>query len=554
MSSSGEENNGGVQDVAASDSNGAGTPSTGAELSANTAEQVGGSARGGRGPIDLAAVRKLRESQTQVAPSKKGSNAGGSGRDPQGKSSGGSGGRGKGPKPGAGQRPGGTGGGEGSTDAEGDALAAEVRKPRLDRKPEVAPKVAVPLKRGPLEEDISAFMSDALENADLEKLLVGDALYTAGRRLEEGQRMLATVLKISKENVFFTLGGPDEGIIPVIQFEKLPEVGANMDVMVRSYMQDDGLYELTIPGQAVSAADWSEFKEGEIVEARAVSANTGGLEVMVGNIRGFVPISQIAEYRIESAADFVGQKFLCVINEANPQRGNLVLSRRAVLEREKEQKKKERLEKLEVGSVAEGTVRSIKDFGAFVDIGGLDGLIHISQLSWEKVKHPSEVLQEGQKVQVRIEKIDPQTGKISLSYRSLQDHPWIKLSERMPVGSVVKGTVTRLATFGAFVRVATGVEGLIHISELAHYRVQTVGTVVKEGDEVEVKVLSVDEDAQKMSLSLKGAKPIPESEKKSEEVAQVEEAPRPLAVPKRQGPLKGGLGGRGDGDLFGLKF
>ncbi|MFN9953504.1 MAG: S1 RNA-binding domain-containing protein, partial [bacterium] len=186
-----------------------------------------------------------------------------------------------------------------------------------------------------------------MENADLEKLLVGDALYTAGRRLEEGQRMLATVLKISKENVFFTLGGPDEGIIPVIQFEQLPEVGANMDVMVRSYMQDDGLYELTIPGQAVSAADWSEFKEGEIVEARAVSANTGGLEVMVGNIRGFVPISQIAEYRIESAADFVGQKFLCVINEANPQRGNLVLSRRAVLEREKEQKKKERLEKLE---------------------------------------------------------------------------------------------------------------------------------------------------------------------------------------------------------------
>jgi hypothetical protein len=204
MSSSGEENNGGVKDISASDSNGPGTPLTGAEQSANVAEGVGGSPRGGRGPIDLAAVRKLRENQAQVTPGKKGSNAGGGGRDSQGKSPGASGGKGRGPKPGAGQRPGGTGG-EGSADAEGDAVAAEVRKPKLDRKPDVAPKVAVPLKRGPLEDDISAFMSDALQNADLEKLLVGDALYTAGRRLEEGQRMLATVLKISKENVFFSL-------------------------------------------------------------------------------------------------------------------------------------------------------------------------------------------------------------------------------------------------------------------------------------------------------------------------------------------------------------
>jgi small subunit ribosomal protein S1 len=220
------------------------------------------------------------------------------------------------------------------------------------------------------------------------------------------------------------------------------------------------------------------------------------------------------------------------------------------LEREKEQKRKERLEKLEIGSIVEGTVRSIKDFGAFVDLGGLDGLIHISQLSWEKVKHPSEVLQEGQKVQVRVEKIDPATGKIGLSYRSLQDHPWVKLSERMPVGSNVKGTVTRLATFGAFVRVATGVEGLVHISELAHHRVQAVGNVVKEGDQVEVKILSIDEDGQKMSLSLKGATPMPESAKTAEAAPEVDEPAREPVLPKRSGPLKGGLGGGGFGDLF----
>jgi small subunit ribosomal protein S1 len=496
-----------------------------------------GESKQGRGPIDLDAVRKLRESQQKANSARVGQSGGGNKARPQ-KNTGGV----KGPRA----------GGEGGTDEEGDKAARETRKPRDERKPDFAPKVAVPLKRGPTEDDISAFMSDALLDADLEKMLVGDALYTAGRRLEEGQRMLATVLKVSKENVFFSLGGPDEGIVPMLQFEKIPDVGTTMDVMVRSYLQDDGLYELTIPGQAVNAADWSELKEGEIVEARSTGANTGGLEVTVGNIRGFIPISQIAEYRIESAADFVGQKFLCVITEANPQRGNLVLSRRAVLEREKEQKRKERLEKLEIGSIAEGTVRSIKDFGAFVDLGGLDGLIHISQLSWEKVKHPSEVLQEGQKVQVRVEKIDPSTGKISLSYRSLQDHPWAKLSERLPVGSNVKGNVTRLATFGAFVRVATGVEGLIHISELAHHRVQAVGNVVKEGDLVEVKILSIDEDAQKMSLSLKGAKPMPESEKTAEAAPEVEEPVREPVLPKRSGPLKGGLGGGGFGDLFKL--
>ena len=548
MSSTGEENKVDPSGVISSSSRDV-APSAGGEssstlvtdISNGAASIVGdesGETKQARGPIDLAAVRKLRESQQKAPLSQQAKK--GRGPGPQA-----GGAKNKAPQSGA-------VGATGQSDDEGDAVAREVRKPRDERKQDFAPKVAVPLKRGPTEDDISSFMNDALLDADLDKMLVGDALYTAGRRLEEGQRMLASVLKVSRENVFFSLGGPDEGIVPMIQFEQVPEVGASLDVVVRSYLQDDGLYELTIPGQAVNAADWSELKEGEIVEARSTGANTGGLEVTVGNIRGFIPISQIAEYRIESAADFVGQKFLCVITEANPQRGNLVLSRRAVLEREKEQKRKERLEKLEIGSVAEGTVRSIKDFGAFVDIGGLDGLIHISQLSWEKVKHPSEVLQEGQKVQVRIEKIDPATGKIGLSYRTLQDHPWMKLNERMPVGSNVKGTVTRLATFGAFVRVCTGVEGLIHISELAHHRVQSVGNVVKEGDQVEVKILSIDEDAQKMSLSLKAATPIPESEKKPEAAPEVEEPQRKPVVPKRSGPLKGGLGGGGFGELFNL--
>jgi small subunit ribosomal protein S1 len=227
-----------------------------------------------------------------------------------------------------------------------------------------------------------------------------------------------------------------------------------------------------------------------------------------------------------------------------------------VLERERVEQRAQRLAAIEVGAAVKGTVRKIMDFGAFVDIGGLDGLLHISQLSWERVKHPSEVLQEGQEIDVRVDKIDPQTGKIGLSYRSLQEHPWANIQTRFSVGSIVKGTVTRIAEFGAFVRLATGVEGLVHLSELAHYRVQRVGSVVSEGQEVEVKVLSIEEEKQRIGLSLKAAQAPPagaELESEVEPEAQETETPRKF-VRKPQGPLKGGTGGSAGGDRFGLKW
>jgi small subunit ribosomal protein S1 len=312
---------------------------------------------------------------------------------------------------------------------------------------------------------------------------------------------------------------------------------------------------LGLPGEAVTANDWADLEEGAIVEAKIESANTGGVECKVGNIRGFIPMSQLSEYRIESAADYIGQKLLCVVTEANERRGNLVLSHRSVLEREKQEKKQERLATLEIGQLCEGTVRKLMDFGAFVDIGGLDGLIHITQLSWEKIKHPSEVLNEGDKVQVRIERFDPKTAKISLSYRSLQDDPWSDVEARFPVGSTVKGAVSRLAEFGAFVKISTGIEGLIHISELAHRRVSSVSQVLAEGQEVEVKILTVDQNAQRIGLSLKATQAKPgasQSEVKDE--AEPEIVKRDSAVKKFQGPLRGGTGPSHGGDLFGLKL
>ena len=453
--------------------------------------------------------------------------------------------------------------------AAGEAPAGDRKKSRDDRRDKRGPrrdnavqsepisyvsKVAVPSIRQPLSQDLEAEINAALEGDDLDKLLIGDEMLKLSATLEEGQRVNATVVKIHGEHVFLTLGGPNEGMIPKLQFEdSLPEIGAQLEVIVRGYLPQEGLYELTNPGNAISVSDWSDLREGEIIEVMITAANTGGLECKVGSIEGFIPISQIAEFRVENAADFVGQKALCVITEANPRRGNLVLSRRAVLEREKEEKKQQRLAALEIGAAVDGVVRKIMDFGAFVDIGGLDGLLHISQLSYERVKHPSEILTEGQKIQVRVDKIDPVTGKIGLSYRSLQDHPWTDIETRFPIGSVVKGSVTRIAEFGAFVRLATGIEGLVHLSELAHHRVHRVSNVVQEGQDVEVKVMSVEPEKQRISLSLKAAQAAPVKEQASAP-EEVEEAPREPALPKHRGPLKGGIKRSTGGDQFGLKW
>lgn len=414
-----------------------------------------------------------------------------------------------------------------------------------------APKVAVPSTRNALPQELEDELAAAFGGEDIDKMLTGDPLSQVGRTLSEGQRVQAKVMKSMNDAVFVSLGGPDEGVIATEQFDVVPEDGTQVEVVVRGYIPDEGMYEVTLPGKSVEVSDWDDIAEGEVIEVLVTGSNTGGLECKVGAIRGFIPASQVAEYRVENLGEMVDQKVLCVVTEANQRRGNLVLSRRAVLEREKAEKRAERLANLEVGAAVEGTVRKITDFGAFVDIGGLDGLLHISQLSWERVKHPSEILEEGQQIQVRVDKIDEQSGKIGLSYRSLQEHPWKDAESAFSVGSIVKGSVTRIAEFGAFVKVATGVEGLVHVSELAHHRVSNVSNVVSEGQDVSVKVLSVDSEQQRMSLSIKGATAAPEP---TEQEAAPEEPPAKPVLPKHTGPLKGGVSGPSNGEKFGLKW
>lgn len=440
-----------------------------------------------------------------------------------------------------------------------EKIDAEAASPRYrsnrDSAPAVAPKVPVPNVRSSVSEEELLTLEAEFSGADLDGLMIGDRSLRVGRDLEDGSRHQGKVIKVHNANVFISLGGPDEGVVPLLQFETPPVEGQTIDFLIRAFNAEEGLYELAIPGETVAVNDWDDLQEGAAVEAKIESANTGGVECKVGNVRGFIPMSQLSEFRIESAADYIGQKLVCIVTEANPRRGNLVLSHRAVLERDKAAKRKERLASLEVGQACEGTVRKVMDFGAFVDIGGLDGMIHISQLSWDKIKHPSEVVNEGDKIQVRVEKIDPETGKIGLSYRSLQDNPWTDVDARFPIGTVVKGTVSRLANFGAFVKIGIGIEGLIHISELAHNRVASVANVLKEGQDVEVKILTVDRDAQRIALSLRATQAKPEGSKPSKpEQEPVDEPKRQPAVPKFQGTLKGGTGANNGGELFGLKF
>ncbi len=444
-----------------------------------------------------------------------------------------------------------------STDAAERGVSETTSSDSLPPDPLDAPVIAkVPPRIEKVTDDLQAEIDAALGGVSLDDLMgVSSPTKAKSQEPQVEKRYRATVVKIHRDDVFFSLADHYEGVASVRQFDKLPEVGDSAEVVVRRHNADEGLYELSVPGASMDVQDWSDITPGMVVEAKITAHNSGGLECEVNGIRGFIPVSQIAVYRVEDMEQFVGEKFNCVISEANEARGNLVLSRRAVLEREREQAKTEKLQSLSVGQTHEGIVRSLRDFGAFVDIGGVDGLIHISKLSWDRIKHPSEVLEEGQKVKVKIDRFDEDTGKIGLSYRDLVgEHPWESAATRFPEQTITTGVVSKIMDFGAFIRLAPGVEGLAHISELAHHRVAKVSSVVQEGEEVTVKVLSIDPEAQRMSLSIKAAQAAPASASPSDSDEAADEPPRESVVKKFQGNLRGGTDRTSGGEHFGLNW
>jgi small subunit ribosomal protein S1 len=350
------------------------------------------------------------------------------------------------------------------------------------------------------------------------------------------------VMALHGSDVFLDLpGGRSQGVLPLMQFpDGPPAIGTEVEVSIEGYDAPNGLLILSRQGVAVQA-DWSSVAAGMIVEARVLETNKGGLAVDVNGIRGFMPISQIDLYRVESAEQFVNQRLRCMVVEVNPEERNLVLSRRALLEKEREENREKLWLELAEGQIREGIVRNVRDFGAFVDLGGVDGLVHISEMSWARVQNAADVVQPGQTVKVVVLKIDRETRKVGLGLRQLTASPWDTIDANYPIGSTNKGKVTRLMEFGAFVELEPGIEGLVHLSELAHVRIRRPADVVQPGQEVQVKVLSIDRDQRRIGLSIKAASP-KEAQEPVEETEEVIE--EPIKPPRpRTTPLRGGLSG-----------
>jgi ribosomal protein S1 len=418
------------------------------------------------------------------------------------------------------------------------------------------PASELPLKRQ-WDAELEAELEAALEGFDASKFDVATPRTRAadrehaprggvGQETRSGTQT-GKVIGVRGKSVFIDLAAKSEGIIPVEQFQgELPHPGDMIEVVVDHFDTDEGLLILSLKGAAVEA-NWENLRKGLIVEARVTKTNKGGLDVDVDGIRGFLPIGQIDINRVEDAAIYVNQKLRVVVTEANQREKNLVVSRRELLEREREEMREKTWAALEEGQIRPGVVRSVKDFGAFVDLGGVDGLLHVAEMSWTRVANAADFIKTGQEVEVKILKIDRQTNKVSLGLKQLTPSPWDTADEKFSRGMTVKGRVTRLMDFGAFVELEPGIEGLIHITELASNRVRRVADIVKPEQEVEVRILKIEPEAKKISLSLRPL-PAPTPAVEEEEEDETPQPPRP----PRKVPLKGGLGD-GDADPFSPK-
>ena len=375
--------------------------------------------------------------------------------------------------------------------------------------------------------------------------------------LEAGQKLMGKVDSKTDSDVFVNLGLRYQGIIPRTDYPdgKGPPVGFNGAFLVDRVDLENGLIHLHSPRGArkvSGTADWDSLSVGQNVEVSVTGTNKGGLQVQVGKLRGFMPASQVDIGFVSDLEQFKGKKLNARIIEVKPEKRNLVLSRAAILKEERKGKEAEVWAELKPGETREGIVRAMKPYGAFVDIGGVDGFLHIGEISHNRIGHPKDVLSDGQKIQVQILKVEPESKKVGLGMKQLTKDPWQVIEESYPIGSTCKGKVTKCTEFGAFVEIEEGIEGLIHISELDHKRVSRVSDVVRMGEEVEMKVLQIEPKRKRIALSLKALKekPAGSAPGKKPRKKKDEEPDLPAYERQRKGPLKGGVG-NAKGGLFG---
>ena len=336
-----------------------------------------------------------------------------------------------------------------------------------------------------------------------------------------------------KQAIVGIIGGGVEGVIPfnelstspVERVEDVLSVGDVVDLVVIKQIKDKENGSFLLSKKRVDARKvWEDiqakFDNKEIIEAPVVDAVKGGLVVDAG-VRAFVPASMVSDHYVDNLAQFKGQTLAFEIVEIEPSENRLILSRKNLVAAEKAAKRAAVFEAIQEGSVVTGKVARLTNFGAFIDLGGVDGLVHISQISHEHVAKASDKLKVGEEVQAKVISVDPESGRVSLSIKDTLAGPWDNIEERVAVGSVLDGLVKRLTTFGAFVELFPGVEGLVHISQIAHQHIATPHEVLKEGQEVQVKVLEVHPEQQRISLSIKALQEAPKPEK--EEVEEVVE-------------------------------
>jgi ribosomal protein S1 len=419
--------------------------------------------------------------------------------------------------------------------------------------PDPAPDPEIPLKRmwdAELESELAAALSgfdpQSMEVARPRPKLEGRLPVAKGERGQEARQgpRRGKVIGVRGKSVFVDLGGKSEGVLPIDLFAgEIPHPGSEIEVIVDRFDPDEGIHLLRLKGSAIDA-NWENLRKGVVVEARITRTVKGGVEVDVNGLRGFMPISQLDLNRVEDGSEYLNQKVRAIVTEVNPRERNLVVSRRELLEQERAELREKTWATLEEGQVREGIVRSVKPFGAFVDLGGVDGLLPIGEMSWSRVQNVEDLVRVGDQVQVKVIRIDRTNRKLTLGLKQLSPSPWEKVEEKYPRGAMVRGKVTKILEFGAFVELEPGVEGLIHVSELSPTRVRRVSDLVQPDQEVEVRVLKVEPANRRISLSLLPAvKGPPSDAEKDEDDSEHDQAPPP-PEPPRKTPLKGGLGDR----------
>jgi small subunit ribosomal protein S1 len=352
----------------------------------------------------------------------------------------------------------------------------------------------------------------------MEQLLAGEYEYRYPRR---GEIRQGTVISIEPDRIIVDIGAKREGIVPSIDLEKLgKEAVAEIDVgdVVPVYVikPEDSEGNVIV---SISIArlyhDWSDAKElftsGEIYEGEIIGFNKGGLIVPFGRIKGFVPASQLIDMprglspdeKMAKLKDYIGRRLSLKVIEVDPYRRRLIFSERAA----KEKRKEKLMEGLVEGEIRRGVVRRLCEFGAFVDIGGAEGLVHISELSWQRVKHPSEVINVGDEVDVYILRLDYEKKRIGLSIKRLKPDPWSLVSDKYHIGQLVRGIITNIVDFGAFARIEPGIEGLIHISELSNEEFDHPREVVEEGEELTLRIIEIDAERRRIGFSLRNVPP-----------------------------------------------